>query len=206
MKAWQLCLRDVLPEVPGCAEPMAEHALLRAAQEFMQKTRAWKVWLDPVITDGLNLTYDLNLELRSELVRIEAATLGGQVITIAREQDVPANWQDGSACVPTCIFTTDSKTINLLPLKTAGMSLAIQATLKPSNTATGLDDAIFDRYVEVIATGAKARLMSQPDKAYSSPGAAAMHRSNFLSAIDTLKTNIWRGTAATRPRARSHWF
>lgn len=206
MRAWEDFLPDVLPEVLGCAQPVAAHALLRAAQEFFQKTRAWNVWLDPVTTVALVTAYDLELESRSELVRLEAATLNGKTIGLTRVQAVPADWRSNNASLPTCVFTTDSRTVQLVPAKAAGMLLAIQASLKPSNAAAGINDDLFDRYVETIAVGAKARLMAQPRQGYSNPELSGFHRARFDDAITTLKTSLWRGTAATRPRSTAHFF
>lgn len=201
MKTWDQFLRDVLPDVPGCPEPVAEHAILRAAQEFFQHTRAWRVWLDPVTTLDAVSAYDLNLEPRSELVRLESATLAGTGINIARVQDLPVDWRTGTAGVDTCIFTVDSKTVQLLPVQAAGLALVIQASLKPANDAEGLDDALFDQYVEAIAMGAKARLMAQPLKVYSNPGASNFHRASFDDAMAVIKTRLWRGNSAARPRS-----
>lgn len=206
MKTWDQFFRDVLPDVPGCPEPVAEHAILRAAQEFFQTTRAWNVWLDDVTTLGVVTAYDLNLEPNSELVRMEAATLDGVEIALARIQGMPANWRTTSPSVRTCVFTSDSKTVQLLPVKAAGMKLAIQASLKPSNNAPGINDDLFDLYVENIAMGAKARLMMQPGKDYSNPKGATDSYALFMDGINTIKTRLWRGTAATRPRAVANWF
>lgn len=206
MKTWDQFLRDVLPDVPGCPEPVAEHAILRAAQEFCQHTRAWNVWLDPVTTIGAVSSYDLNLEPRSELVRLESATLAGIGIKVSRVQDMPIDWRTNATGMGTCIFTVDSRTVQLLPIKAAGLSLVIQASLKPANDSEGLDDALYAQYVETIAMGAKARLMAHALKSYGNPGESATQRASFVASMDSIKTRLWRGNGTARPRAVGNFF
>lgn len=206
MKTWDQFFRDVLPDVPGCPEPVAEHAILRAAQEFFQRSRAWSLWLDDITTRGEISAYDLNLEPNSELVRLEGATLDGQGIELARIEDMPVNWRTQGGGVRTCVFTSDAKTVQLLPIKAAGMVLCIRASLKPSNSAQGIADDLYDLYVDAIAMGAKSRLMAQPGKAYSNMAGADAWAGQFRDHIDTIKSRLWRGTAATRTRSRANWF
>ncbi|MEO8021072.1 hypothetical protein [Polaromonas sp.] len=206
MKTWDQFFRDVLPDVPGCPEPVAEHAILRAAQEFFQRSRAWHLWLDDITTRGEISAYDLNLEPNSELVRLEGATLDGEIISLSRIEDMPSNWRTQSSGMRTCVFTTDSKTVQLLPIKAADMKLSIRASLKPSNNAPGIADDLFDLYVETIAMGAKSRLMAQPGKDYSNMAGADAWGGQFRDAVDTIKSRLWRGNAATRTRSRANLF
>jgi len=88
MKTWAAFLKDVRPSAPGIPEPRLEHAVLRAAQDFCDRTRAWKVELDPTTTRAGAVEYDLELERNVELVRIESATLNGIPFTVWRDGDL----------------------------------------------------------------------------------------------------------------------
>ena len=206
MKTWDQFLRDVMPYVPGCPEPVAEHALLRAAQDFCAGTQVWKIWLDDITTVADVLEYDLNLELRSELVRLERATLDGRPVVVTTEEVLPVDWKTSTAGIGTCIFTVDRKTITLLPAQTADLVLKVQACLKPSDTAEGVENFIFDQYARQIACGAKASLMMQPGKTYSNPGEGASLEAEFNGAIGGVGFQRWRGFSSARPRARLSTF
>jgi hypothetical protein len=88
VKAWSAFLPDVLQHVPGCPDPVAEHALLRAAQEFFETTRIWKLWLPDMLTVADETDYLLFLEPKSELVRLEQATLAGREIVVRSEDEL----------------------------------------------------------------------------------------------------------------------
>lgn len=186
MKPWSAFLRDVRTSVSGTAEPVIEHAVLRAAQCFCDKTRAWRVELDPVTTEEGVLEYDLELEQNTELVRIEGAKLNGRDYAV---------WRVGDAPDDRYVYTPDGKTVLFSRGVEAGLPLVLTCTVKPGNNATGIDDAIFDRYVAVIAKGAVAELSGD-----------AVKRQAFDDECNRIKTRIWRGFSAARPRARAHFF
>jgi hypothetical protein len=186
MKAWSEFLRDVRPLAASTPEPVAEHALRRAAQAFCQATRAWKVELDPTRTREGVREYDLELDSNTELVRIESATLNGNDYSVWRTGDHPRGRY---------VYTPDGKTVLFADPVAAGLPLVLTCSVKPGNNATGVDDAIFDRYVDVIALGAVARLTGDGNK-----------RLDFEDQCDRIKTRLWRGEAAIRPRTRASFF
>ena len=126
MKTWEQFFPDLLPEVTGCPEPVAEHALLRAAQEFFETTKVWRVWTDDIATVVDVIDYDINLPTKSELVRLERATLDGHAILITTADELPIEWTSNNACVRTCIHTIDRRTVTLLPKPSAAGVLKIE--------------------------------------------------------------------------------
>lgn len=186
MKAWELFFPDVLPSAPGMSEPMVEHHIRRAAQEFCQRTRAWRVDLAPITTlDGV-AGYALPLLTLSELVRMEHATLNAQDLAV---------WRGGDASCTRYIYTPDGKTVSFNTLPGAGLPLVVTASVKPGNAATGVEDFLYDRYAECIAQGAVARLTGD-----------MMKLEMFQSDCNRIATDLWKGIAAIRPRARANFF
>jgi hypothetical protein len=76
----------------------------------------------------------------------------------------------------------------------ADLALVLDVTLKPSDMAMGIDDAVFDQYSEVIALGAVARLRGDP-----------VLRGDFNTRCETINVEVWRGRAAVRPRVRPYF-
>ena len=206
MKTWDQFLRDVLPDVTGCPEPVAEHAIMRAAQEFCMGSRAWRVWLDPVTTRENVTEYDIELEPSSLLARVENATLDGRIIDALAVEDLRPDWKTYSNTLSTCVFTQDGKTVTLLPQQTAGMKLLIEASLKPAENAPGVEDFIYEQYVEIIAMGAKARLMRQANKPYTDFAQALALRSDFEGLTTSAGIRRMRGMTSTRSRPRIKTF
>ena len=183
MRPWMHFFPDVMPQVPAVAEPMAEHHTRRAAQEFCRRTRAWRETLDAVSTRAGVLCYDLELPPMAELVRLEGATLGCEPLVLDRSKP-------GAH-----IYTPDGKELILSRAPGDGLQLVATCSLKPGNQSPGIEDALFDLYADEIALGAVARLTGD-----------AVKQEKFEAACDRIKIHLWRGQAATRPRAVPNYF
>lgn len=187
MTPWESFYPDVLPYVPkGTPDPLVTWQLRRAAQSFCRSTRAWRTTLDAVSTAAGQLEYDIEFPPGAELVRVESASLGDQPLTVWR------SIADGQGQF---VATRDGKTAVLSQQVAEGLPLVLTVTLTPSDTASGIESDIFDRYSELIANEALARIT----------GDGARHE-RFLSDCATLRVDLWRGTAATQPRTRANWF
>mgnify|MGYP000880103119 CR=1 FL=1 len=200
MKTWDQFLRDVLPHVPGCPEPVAEHAVLRAAQEFFETTRVWKLWIPDITTVAEGTEYAMFLEPKSTLVRLERATLDGRPIRVRTVDELPDDWTTYPQTLATGVHTSDRKTLTLLPAQAAGAVLKVEASMKPSNAATGVADDIFEQYVERIAAGAIASLKAHDGKTYSDSVGAAAWRTTFEGHMGVTELQRHRGYSAARPR------
>ncbi|GHC72632.1 hypothetical protein GCM10007320_08640 [Pseudorhodoferax aquiterrae] len=183
MRPWKHFFPDVMPLVPAVAEPMAEHHIRRAAQEFCRRTRAWRETLDAVITRAGVRCYDLELPPMVELVRLESATLGCEPLELDKTKP------------GTHIYTPDGKELILSRGPGDGLQLVVTCSLKPDNQSPGIEDALFDLYTDEIALGAVARLTSDELK-----------QEKFEAACDRIKIHLWRGQAATQPRAVPNYF
>ncbi|WP_225784664.1 hypothetical protein [Xenophilus sp. Marseille-Q4582] len=187
MKPWSTFFPDVLPAVVGLGlpEPTVEHQIKRAAQEFCRRTRAWRVTLDAVYTSASGREYDIELEPRSELVRLESAALDGHRIAVWRDRDGRGRF----------VFTSDGRTVAFSEQPGQGQQLVLTASLRPADSATGIEDALAERYSEAIARGAVARLKGDP-----------ILQQSFEGECDRIKVALWRGNAPINPRVRAQWF
>jgi hypothetical protein len=206
MKTWDKFFRDVMPDVPGCPDPIAEHAILRAAQEFFELTGVWRIWMDDTSTSLNNSEYDIGLPTNTELVRIERATLGGREIEITTADCLPIDWKTNSASLADCIHTVDRKTVMLLPAPKTIATMRIEVTLKPGSAALGIEDFLFDQYAEMIAIGAKARLMKQPGKPYTNANDSMILTAEFKQAMANVSIVVSRGFSSHRTRSAGRFF
>lgn len=186
MKPWSAFLRDVRPSAPSTPEPVLEHAILRAAQEFCQKTRAWVVELDPTTTSADATEYDMELPPGTELVRIESASLDGQPFAV---------WRRDTRASGRYVFSPDGRTLRFSQPMSDGQSLVLTCSVKPGETAKGIDDIVFARYVTAIALGAVAGVTGDPVK-----------QASFGSRCDDIVYQLWKGNAATRQRTEPSFF
>ncbi|QNK66086.1 hypothetical protein [Variovorax sp. PAMC26660] len=186
MKLWNAFLRDVRPSAPTTPEPVLEHAILRAAQEFCQRTRAWVVEFDPTITSADATEYDMELPAGTELVRIESASLDGHPFAV---------WRRDAKASGRYVFTPDGRTLRFSQRSTDGQSLVLTCSVKPGEGAKGIDDVVFARYVTVIALGAVAGITGDAAK-----------QGRFEAKCDDIVFQLWKGNAATRQRTEPSFF
>jgi hypothetical protein len=202
---WVSFYDDLLPLVPGCSQAMADKVLLRAAQEWHERTLCWRSWLYDVTTTTDENTYAFGFDARSELVQLLRSRLDGQEQDVLTADSIPANWQaDTSWCDRKGIFTTDNANFVLVPMPAADLVVSNEVALRPSNAATGVDSAIFARYGYEIALGAAARLHEMPGKPYSDANSTA--RARFETAIARAASDVWHGSSRAPQRVRARFL
>ncbi len=199
MKAWDQFFPALMVDLPGCPQPVVTHALKRAAQDFFRQTLLWRIWLEPMRTANNINEYELEVEPHTELVRIERATLDGRPIVISTAASMPTDWKTNPLGIEDCIFCADGKSFTLIPYKDGGLVLLIEASLRPSDSAVGIEDCLFDLYSETIAHGAKARLLRQPAKPYSDLGASIDAQMLFDHAIGLINIQQFRVFSSSLP-------
>lgn len=197
--AWSKFYADILVDVPGCAMPVVDRALLRASREFFSATRVWRAEIDTVITLANISNYDLSVDAACEIVRIESATFDGRPIEIT---SIDARHQ-----ITNCIYTTDRRTINLLPVpNVGGKKLDVEVSLMPRESANGVNNDLIDFYADEISTGAKARLMLQPEKSYSNPQLGLILEQRFEDQKRVVGIQSGRGFSARNLRVAAKYF
>lgn len=114
---------------------------------------------------------------------------------------IGVNWRT-DINLPTRWYFRDDTTVGLALASNATGNLRIEAALKPSRASTSFPTWIFERYVETIAHGAKARLMCIAKKPYTDLQACAYHEGMYNSLVAEAKVRASR--ANTRAPLRTH--
>jgi hypothetical protein len=203
---WDKFHSDVLMDVPDCAAPVIDRALLRASQEFFDSTRIWRAVLDPIVITPNVILHELSLERGTEIVRIERATLSGREIDIVAAGDLPTDWMTAKG-LRRSVHTIDRRNVYVTPaLEAAGSALSLEVTLRPSDASTGIESHLHSQYGYFIAYGAKASLLMQPEKPYSNPSLAIFHEAKFKDAIAAFSIRAERGYSSHRRRLSGKFF
>lgn len=159
-------LPHVLPQVPGCADILAVHAIREAAIEFCERSLAAREEQAAQTLTAADLPLDVAVPTGARLVKVLAVTLDGS------ELDVAA-WRQPN---PT--------QLTLISPPSASFTLALTVAYAPLRNASSVDDWLYQHYADGIAAGALARLMSMAAMPFANPELAMFKRAAFLSAID----------------------
>lgn len=206
MRTWDAFFADVLPDVLGCPEPTAERHILRAARRFCEKTGVWRQDLDRITTRDGKSIYDLPLPTGGEVVRILGGSLAGCDIDVAGADDSTTAQRRRGTGGRNRVLSRDGFSVVLLPTPAADQELFLEAWLQPSQSATGLPNAIADKYLSEIAGGALATLLLVNKAPWANPGLADRKERDFAAAIGQAKKDAWKAYTANTPRARAQFF
>lgn len=200
----------VLPDVPGCPTAVAKAAVRLAAKEFLTDTGAWNEIQDPVTVVANAQEYDLEAPSGARCIDLkDIYTSCGRLTpkTIDQLSIVMPDWATAEGNIPAYYTRAfDFTTYRVFPKPTApnGMVMRPHAVYTLLDTATAIPDEIVERYAEVIASGAKARLMTMPKVAWQDLQLAGYHKGVFEEgksvARITAAHNKTSGAARAKPR------
>jgi hypothetical protein len=182
MKLWSDFFENVIPFVPGCPAITAEVAIKNAVIDFCEKSLILQRDHDPVSVVANQADYDLEPPRGYLVVKIMQAWFENNPLATTMHDyvndptHINAGFPDAKLLVgrPTHILQKDERTFTLLavPEKSIANAVTLRVALKPSRASTGVDDVVWEDYAEVIANGAKARLMMTAGVPYTNPQSA----------------------------------
>ena len=194
MKFWSDFYDLVMPDLPGCPFAAADSALRQSAITFCEQSLAWQA-IHPDISIAAGTAEYAFAPPEGTVVHtiIYAALNGGEIEPHAGEMSIAiSDWRRKTG-MPQYVLGGPTS-LTLVPEPAAAGTLTMIVVLKPSGASTGIEDALFNEYREVIVHGAFARLMLSPRKPYTNAQFAAYHQQQFA-----IKT-----AAAGMRVARSH--
>lgn len=212
MKAWSDWFPDLLPQLPGCPDPLVEHELRSACQEFFTRTRAWKVIEPPVaIAAGKTTVAIAPSDAEQELVRLDGAWLDGKRLGVegagAMDNAFSDDWTKHTGATLRLVQVVPGEAmLHPVPLAASVTGLALRLSVKPSEVSTGLPDDLFSKYKSALSSGALSRLMLQAGMPWASPNLGAFHSGRFESAINTATIDAARSFGTGRISSRPSWF
>jgi hypothetical protein len=78
--------------------------------------------------------------------------------------------------------------------------------IKPTRASTGISTDLYEKYLEEIAYGAKARLFAMKAKPWSDAKLAAFNLGMFDQAIGRAKVQAAKGHTRARLRVKPHFY
>lgn len=193
----------VLIDVPGCPEVVVDTALRSALIEFCEKSLVVQRDLDPVTVVAGTSDYDLEpptFQLVSKILKLwykstELSPMAPDNIKNAEVYNRLFTDADTGRSDPRFFLQKDTTTFSIYPVpkNTVANAITIRAALKPSRSASTVEDVLFQDYAETIAQGAKYRLLSMPGKPWMNGPASAAALSMFTAGVNVARQRASRG-------------
>lgn len=202
MKSYSLFLDYVLPHVPGCTEEMALLEIKNTVIDFCEKSLILQEDHDPItVTTNVN-DYDLEPPRDRLVVKIMSAWFKGTALdpTAPDEVQTPSIYnQDSGALVnqgdPRFYIQKDARSFSVYPIpdKTSANAITMRVALKPTRSATSIDDIIYEEYAEIVGRGAVSRLALSPGKPYSNPQLASVSNAFYVAGLNVARDRAQKG-------------
>jgi hypothetical protein len=152
-KLWTNFYPYIQPYVPGCPEVVIETHLQEAAAEFCARSEIWRFDVESDFTSKGESDYDIDVPVGSVMENILAFYIEGTAL-----KSVSDRHYDLSSTTPTSrpslySIYQDTK-VRLYPTPDKQYPFEGVAVLKPSLSATGVEDFIFETHGRCISYGA----------------------------------------------------
>lgn len=215
MRALDLFLPLVAPYVLGAPEPLLVQGLRRACIEFCRRTDIVQRIQAPTNIVSGTQDYAVTIPADMKLTRVLGAAWQGAWLAPVPPGNVTSDVALRGAAIgtatplsgdPRYFFqkTVDLDTISLYPIPSTLLAggLLIKAAFCPTQTATTVDDTLFDEWADGIAAGAAAYVLAIPGQGFS--GNPAERAGRFERAISEAKRQELLGkmTAGVRVQPR----
>ena len=205
--SYEVFLPEVMPYVHDVPEIVAVQAIRNACIEFCEETHYLQENLDP-ITGIVGIgEYDLDAnDSNYKVVEIMQAYYGDQLLIPKAQEELnqiyrTSNWEDLKGN-PYYYFRPRAAVMRLVtkPIITEANKLKVKVAIAPKRSSTVVDEELFERFLEYIAHGARARLYNTPNQPYYDPKTAMEYTKRFNDEMAEVRTRVYKGL--TRAAAR----
>lgn len=191
----------IMPEVPGCPEPLIDDAVRRAAIEFCSRTRVIRerIAFNTVAAQD----YVTLAPVGGNVGRVYRVMIGDTILEPTRREDFD---EDGDTGQPLEYYIEQPNTLRLYPVPDAVYATVAHVAVTPNRDAATLDDVLFTIWRDEIAAGACAILKMMPGKPWHNMDGAALSANLFSAAIDRAAHQRAKGGGTAQLRSRLHTF
>ncbi len=192
-------LIEVTPYVRDVPEIVAVQAVRNACIQFCEKTRVLQTNLDPMTAIAKQSEYDLEPDAGYTVVDIMEAWYGDQLLIPKAVEELTriyrtSNWNELEGN-PYYYFRQPTTVMRLVPTpkQSEASKIKVRAAIAPTRGSSSIDSEIYERYLEFIGYGARARLYDTANQPYYDPKSAQVYLKRFSDAINEVRTRVNKG-------------
>lgn len=188
MAAYSELLPDILPHVASCPVPSITRALQIVAQDFFSRSEAYRYDIAPTSVAPGESQVTVAIPANTRIVCPLTMYLDGERMSTATEDLMALKYGDWRSMSgrPNFIFSDDKNGDQLVVALPAdgNYSLTGRVSIKPTRSATELDDDYLEMYGDALVDGVLHRLMMMANTEWHNPKLAAYYQGEYERAID----------------------
>lgn len=209
--AWTAWYDEIVPDLPGAPTlTLVKNAIRNAAIEFCDRTWVYRVAHDPLAVEANVPDYELEPPTKTALVKVLRAWYDKKEIYPKTQDELAQLFSHWPSITGTPLYFTQRSpdVLLLVPTPAASLQDALTAeiAIKPTRASTGISTDLFEKYLEEIAYGAKARLFAMSRKPWSDVTLAAYNRGMFDECVGKAKVQAVKGHTRARLRVKPHFY
>lgn len=185
MAAFSSLVKEVLPYVPFCPDPLVEQNLRSATIEFCERSKAYVLDMDAFNTISGVYEYDFDIPTGTEVHQVLQMTYDGRDMDPISPRSLEVNypdWRDRTGRPHVYLQKTPS-TFWLVPVPQGSFPVIASVALKPSRTSNNIDTTISNQYRDGIIYGTLYRLLRMPGREWTNVNAAREYLAQFNNEI-----------------------
>ena len=197
--AYDLFLPEVMQFVKDVPEVVAVNAIRNSCIEFCQETLYIQENLDSMAGISGVGVYDLEPDGDYKIADIIEAWYGDAFLVPRSIEQLTriyrtTNWNT-LAGNPYYYFRPSSQEVHLVPYPqvTQANKIKLRVALKPSRSSTTIREEIYERFLEDIAYGARARLYNTPNQPYYDLKTSLEYLKRFNDVMADVRTQVNKG-------------
>lgn len=185
MAAFSSLVKEVLPYVPFCPDPLIEQNLRSATIEFCERSKAYVLDMDAFNTTSGVYEYDFDIPTGTEVHQVLQMTYDGRDMDPISPRSLELNypdWRDRTGRPHVYLQKTPS-TFWLVPVPQGSFPVIVSVALKPSRTSNNIDTTVSNQYRDGIIYGTLYRLLRMPGREWTDISAAREYLAQFNNEI-----------------------
>lgn len=202
----------LIPLVPHVADPVAEQAVRDACIEFCKGSMIWREPIDPISSVKGEAVYEFDMPSTISLAHIVDLYYDGRRLWKQSVSEIASNFSrdwmlmEGTPTVYT-MLNSDEITLVMKPDKSIPKAITGILALAPSRKSTGVNDYVYEDYVEEIVRGAASKLLVIPNQQWTDLKMGVGYRKQFVADIANARSHVNQGhmQAPISVHLRRYW-
>lgn len=186
---WDVLHPLITPDIPGCPLEIVNRELAAVAEDFFSRTQLWRESLDAQQTVIDEPYYDI-----TDCTTVESvlwAKVDNLDLIHTDERFITPEFLNRKGR-PTHFWIEKETQIRLYPIPDVVLPLDIRVVLKPSRSARGIPNFVYQRWVDAFVAGAIYRVTRIPNKEWSNSEQAAFNKNMYEQAVTNARIRDFR--------------
>lgn len=189
---WDNVLPLITPEVPTCPEETIKEYLAIVASDFFARTHLWRVSIENMDTVANTALYDLTAGCYDTVIEsVLWLTVDEKKMTHTDMRLVNPEFLSTTG-QPTHFWVQDDTSVRLFYIPDQVWTIRGEVALKPSRTARGIPEWVYQTWIDPIVSGALYRLCRIKDKDWTDPEFAALHKGYYEQGVTDARIRDFR--------------